>query len=307
MAVEMVPIVPELEGNTKSSNSAGSPALYWCFTHNFEDLKIDKSQVIEYVCSKKIEEKLSLICKNYFFALEVGEDKKRKHLQGYIHLKKKLRLKQCKKIIDDTTHWEKCKGNYTDNVLYCYKAPLHLWEMKNKIEYTPQQLKIIPYDRLYDFQRDIINIVESEPDRRTVHWFWSCCGCLGKSTIIQYCLYNHNCGLIGGNKADIMFNIVGKKGDKPIKKCYFMNLEKNVNVNAISYSAIEQIKDGLIISTKYESDYKLIPPVHIIIFANKPPNTTKLMDDRWKITKICYCPEYQDYRTYLPDSDSDDD
>lgn len=54
----------------------------------------------------------------------------------------------------------------------------------------------------------------------------------------------------------------------------------------ISYQAIEAIKDGCIVNTKYESGGLIFNSPHLIIFANAEPNYTKLSEDRWLVTKI---------------------
>lgn len=282
-----VPNVPDAEGNTKAS---ASPALYWCFTHNIENQEMDIEQIkLWFVPYYK---KLSLICKKFLLSLEIGEEKNRKHLQGYISLKKKLRLTQLKQVINNTTHWEKCKGSELQNEMYILKNPLHTWKYEQpKNEFTESELGILKFDELFEWQKEIINLVESKPDKRVINWYWSCCGGIGKSGLINYCLYHYDCGLIGGSRTDIMCNISGKDGKKEIKKCYFMNLEKNVNVKHISYSALEQIKDGLLISTKYESNYRQIPSPHIIVFSNAEPDYNKLMEDRWNVKRLCYCVE----------------
>lgn len=291
-----VPTVPAVEGNTKSSTA---PALYWCFTHNFEYIKSEQYSIEgivpiikTFLLENEIEKKLTLICKKYCFSLECGGKENRYHLQGYVNLKKKLRLTQLKKVIKDTTHWEKCKGDEQSNLNYVNKNPIYTWDYIDKgNEFTEEQLGIIKKEDLFDWQLELEEIIKSKPDKRIIINPWSCCGNIGKSAFINYCLYHYDCGLIGGSRNDIMCNISGKDGKKPVKKCYFMNLERNTNVDKISYSALEQIKDGLIVSTKYESNYRQIPSPHIIVFSNKPLNTKKLSADRYVIKKLCYCVE----------------
>ncbi|KAK7505378.1 hypothetical protein BaRGS_00003540 [Batillaria attramentaria] len=51
----------------------------------------------------------------------------------------------------------------------------------------------------------------------------------------------------------------------------------------INYEIIESIKNGVMFSSKYESQMKIFPPPHVVIFANFPPNLRKLSQDRWDI------------------------
>ena len=54
----------------------------------------------------------------------------------------------------------------------------------------------------------------------------------------------------------------------------------------ISYSLLEELKDGFIFSGKYEGGIREIAIPHIIVMANYLPDTTKLSLDRWKIQEL---------------------
>jgi hypothetical protein len=49
---------------------------------------------------------------------------------------------------------------------------------------------------------------------------------------------------------------------------------------------MENVKDGLFFSTKYESGMVRYNPPHVIVFANVPPDVTKMSADRWVIKEI---------------------
>ena len=97
------------------------------------------------------------------------------HLQGYVEFKSKLRplgLFEFKRI-----HWEKSKGSKEENITYCSKqnviASLGL----------PKPIKVL--DKLYKWQSDIENIALTEPDDRTIYWYWEDRGNIGKSSFIK--------------------------------------------------------------------------------------------------------------------------
>jgi len=285
MVGKNVPNVPAEEGNTKTSSA---PALYWCFTHNFENPKIETDAVKIWIVPYL--EKLFSICKNFSISLEEGEKKGKRHLQGYVNLKKKLRLTQLKKVISNTTHWEKCRGSEEDNENYVLKAPLFNWSMEILIKEKERvKLGILNDIDLYDWQKEIVDIVKEEPKKRYIDWYWSCCGSIGKTEFIKHLIHYYDCALVGGAKKDIMCNILGKDGTKEIKKCYIINLPRSNE--HISYDAIESIKDGLLVSNKYESSSKIIPVPHLIVFGNKEPDYKKLSLDRWRVKRLCCCVE----------------
>lgn len=70
--------------------------------------------------------------------------------------------------------------------------------------------------------------------------------------------------------------------------CYLYNHQKIVMFDiARSHTHIDQfyimaemLKNGMIVSTKYESKMKTFPPPHVVFFANILPDTTKWSSDR---------------------------
>ena len=54
----------------------------------------------------------------------------------------------------------------------------------------------------------------------------------------------------------------------------------------VSYSAIEEIKDGMIYSGKYEGGFANIEHPHVIILANFEPEREKLSSDRWNVIEL---------------------
>lgn len=268
-----VPLVPE-GGNTKSPSAKQiSCAVHWCFTLNNwtdEDLKGISSIVPEK-------------CKSAIIGSEVGANGT-PHLQGYIEFKSKSRPKSA--FSNDRIHWEKCKGSKEDNIKYCSKEGNVVFSYG-----MPKPLKII--SNLYVWQKSIEDIILTEPDDRTVYWFYDKKGNIGKSAFIKYCAVKHkSLFCCGGKMADIM-NLVFNCNMDDCNSVFF-DIPR-ANEGCVSYSALESIKNGMVCNTKYETGVKLFNPPHLICFANFRPNDmTKLSADRWRITN-------------LGDDDSDDD
>ena len=68
--------------------------------------------------------------------------------------------------------------------------------------------------------------------------------------------------------------------------CVLMNLPRSYDSSFLSYPALECVKDMLFFSGKYGSAMVNGPPPHVMIFANEPPDVTKLSRDRWCIREI---------------------
>ena len=87
----------------------GAAAKRWCFTLN----NPTEEEVGSVRAWKHSEYHYAIVGK------EVGEQGT-PHLQGFIHLKKKVRLAALKKVLN-RAHWEKARGSDEDNENYCSK------------------------------------------------------------------------------------------------------------------------------------------------------------------------------------------
>lgn len=220
------------------------------------------------------------ICKSYVFQEEKGESGT-PHLQGCIWLKKKMRWTEFN--LPKQIHWEKVI-NWNESVKYCSKE-----ETRNGDIYSyglPKQLKIIK--DLKPWQNKVIDIINEDPDDRTVYWIYDAKGCMGKTVFSKYLYVKHNAIIAtGGGNKDIacMIAILKKEGrDLNDKTTFIFNFPRCTE--GISYKAIESVKDGLITSVKYESSTLVFNCPHVICFSNELPKINKLSRDRWKLFEI---------------------
>lgn len=55
----------------------------------------------------------------------------------------------------------------------------------------------------------------------------------------------------------------------------------------VSYRFIEEVKNGVLTSTKYDSKTVVLEQmVHIVVFANREPDLAGLSEDRWVVTDL---------------------
>lgn len=245
--------------------------MHWCFTWN--------NYPVEAI--ERLETLLPDICKSFCFQEEVGDETGTPHLQGVISLKKAMRWTEfspCSAI-----HWEKCVS-VPASYKYCSKPETRKSGTKpHCLNYSvPKELKLITPSK--PWQIEILELLKTEPDDRTVHWYWSQAGGIGKSSFAKYLVIKENCLFFEeGKKADIM-NLIFTAPDDRLEKIV-IDIPRD-NGNAVSYKSIESIKNGLIYSSKYEGGYKYFNSPHIIVFANKPPDEARLSADRWHIVNI---------------------
>ena len=259
---------PDMACNTNVIRKAISEARNWCFTlNNYTENEI-----------KQLKNDIPILCAKFVVGIETGENGT-PHLQGYIKLHKKKRpfaLGWSPRI-----HWELAKKGWVANNKYCSKGNNILLHSDNYIDgKLIKPIKTLNDDQLFDWEKNIINIIKNEPDDRTIYWFWEPNGCSGKTSFCKYLYLKYGAIPIEGRKNDILYCAACFESD-----IYVIDLERSLE-NYVSYAAIEKIKNGFYMCSKYESKPICRNNPHVIIFANFEPDYDKLSIDRWKTTNI---------------------
>lgn len=254
----------------KATNKRTIQYKHFCFTfNNYENGDIN-------ILIKLFNE----ICYMYAFQEETGKNGT-PHLQGVISLHHRARYNEFG--LNKKIHWEKVK-DLTASYIYCTKIETRTGKVYTKNYDIPIPLKIINKNSFYKWQHDIINIIVEEPNDRTVNWFWSLEGGIGKSSFVKYLIVNHNAIVANSGKYADICNLIYKT-DMNKSNLVIFDLPRN-NGNKISYSVLESIKNGVIVNTKYETGSKVFNPPHILVFSNVPPDIDKLSSDRWHIVQL---------------------
>lgn len=256
-----------------------SCAKHWCFTHNNPT-----KEVVEFFSN--IDSSIVPII------VFQEEEESTKHLQGCISFKTKGRpfnLFRGEKF-SGKTHWEP-KGKYSsldEMRFYCCDPQKR---MKDGIVYmrgyTPPVKYVCELQKFYKWEEDIINLLKTTPDDRSIYWYWENNGCRGKTTFCKY-IFTH---------FEKVVTVSGKASD--MKNCIVSYLDKNkylpvivlVNIprskaDYVSYEGIESIKDMFFYSGKYEGGMVCGANPHVIVMGNSPPEMDKLSIDRWCVVEI---------------------
>ena len=143
-------------------------------------------------------------------------------------------------------------------------------------------LKCLQYEQLYDWQREIVELTETEPDNRTINWYWEGPGNVGKSEVVRYLVIHKGALLVSGKSADIKYQIAQCKQTPDL---IIYDIPRTAQ-NYINWTALEEIKNGIFCSSKYESKMVVMNSPHIICFANFAPNQDVMSQDRWNVVKI---------------------
>jgi len=224
-----------------------------------------------------------MLSTKFVFQEETGETGT-EHLQGYVELKVKRRLTELKKYLGDKIHWEVCRCT-EQSIEYCQKKDTRTGEVYKWG--FPREIKTIT--NLKPWQREVYDMLQQEPDDRTIVWIYDPVGCNGKTSLLKYLVVHAECIFTsGGKNADIINLIFNNKDYMTIhhNPIILWNLPRTVEAGHISYNALESIKDGCISNNKYECSSFVCPCPHVVVFANCLPNFGALTGDRWKVYTI---------------------
>jgi len=72
----------------------------------------------------------------------------------------------------------------------------------------------------------------------------------------------------------------------PLSKIYFFDCPRSKQGEFIQYDFLEEVKNGYVFSSKYESRNKVFPSPHVVVFMNELPDMTKLSKDRYEIIRL---------------------
>lgn len=253
-----------------------NPSIYWCFTYNNYNEEGED----------RLARFLNDNCKKFVYGHEQGVNCV-PHLQGFACFKKKLRPVEACGIKE--IHWEKSKKtNEEAAIAYCCKDWNDVRSNFDIRKYKPKRPVLDPLEgmNLFWWQKEIVDLVETIPDSRTIYWYWDELGGCGKTSLAKHlCIKRIDTMVADGSAKDVMYGIIKRKEAGFETNIVIFNFVRSKE-DFVSYEAIEKIKDGLFFNTKYESEMYVGNCPHVICFANFKPKEDKLSVDRWFIKNI---------------------
>lgn len=133
------------------------------------------------------------------------------------------------------------------------------------------------------WQLDLQQLLEDDPDDRTVNFLVDPVGAAGKTWMASWWKTMHP------NTTQIL--MVGKRDDlaytiDPTCKYFFFDVPRS-QMEFLQYSVLEMLKNRIVFSPKYQSATKyLTSHVHVVVFCNEQPDYTKLSADRYNVTEL---------------------
>lgn len=217
---------------------------------------------------------------SYVFQLEQGATGTR-HYQFIVIWKNAVvaPLTLCKQI-----HWEHAR-DINKSIIYCTKKETRIagpWTFNYNL---PKEVRTILKENMYPWQKDVLRIIDEEPDDRTVYWMYEEQGNFGKTSLAKYVCANYKALYLSGKGNDIKYAVSEFLKQNGELNVVIFDFVRSVE-GFISYDAIESIKNGIFFSGKYEGGMVSFNPPHIICMANFQPDINKLSSDRWVVRHI---------------------
>lgn len=258
----------ELEGNTKTSSSThnGNQCRIWMIT-----LKDDEDMT-----PSQLSQELKVFCDKFVFQKEKGNTTGYLHWQICIRLKVKERFSTVKNYFPHGAHIEQARNGFK-SFNYCSKEDTRI---EGPYDENSSFVPIIPLTQ--DWQINLKNeLLENPPDYRKIIFIVDYVGGKGKSSFAKHMYMIKKAQYFNNAKsADISF-CLDEKGPNILIFDLCRSSQDHIN-----YEVIENVKNGLLFSGKYESKVKCFNTPHIVVMMNESPNKDKLSKDRYDIREI---------------------
>jgi len=142
------------------------------------------------------------------------------------------------------------------------------------------------------------SIIEHPVDTRSIHWFVDTIGETGKTVNAKNLYFNHNAFYCTGGKAQDIFH---SYDNQPI---VLFNLVASscTDTQTYLYKVLEEFKDGIFTSGKYQSCCKAFKIPHVIVFSNEFPDESRMKKSRIITHNILLLDTPKSGRNYLQEA-----
>jgi len=132
------------------------------------------------------------------------------------------------------------------------------------------------------WQKQLYDELKKAPDDRTIIFLVDITGNSGKSWFFAYycSLHDDSQILLPGKKADMALTL------REDLRVLFVDAPRSKQGDYIQYDFLEEVKNGRIFSSKYDSRMKVFAVPHVVVAMNEEPKMDALSEDRYLIVHL---------------------
>lgn len=227
-------------------------------------------------------------CDKWICQLERGEEHGKLHMQCYAHRAKKDRPRHFGRLLGGTgLPGVEVSAASTEGIdalrLYCMKQKTRVsgpWLDRPIYQGHDLIVDLLPW------QKAVADLVKGNPHPRRIYWFYDSKGGAGKSSFAKWLYYHHKIPTLTFGDAKDLLYVVQKFENR---RAYLFDLSRTKGGKSSMsdiYQALESVKNGYFISTKYESDIVCMQTPHVVVFSNHHPDMKCLSTDRFMIVDM---------------------
>lgn len=147
-----------------------------------------------------------------------------------------------------------------------------------------EEVPDIPNHPLRGWQAEMGEQIKRNPDPRKIHFVVDPVGNAGKSWFADYWTAHYpRCLIMHPAKHADMALVLKQTRPKP--RVVFIDCPRE-KLDFFSYTFLEDLKNGRVFSTKYESVMITMKVPHVVVFMNQDPDGNKLSGDRYDIIRV---------------------
>lgn len=171
-----------------------------------------------------------------------------------------------------------------------------LWNASPVVDYSGmagREHLVVSRAEMYPWQAKVYDdMVKGECPKhgRTIHWIYDAEGNSGKSTVAKALSVRPDAMYVtissskdGGATDDVLYAIAERCDRLGPPRIIVINVPRSVDVADFDMVVLEHIKDGQFFSSKYKPRSVLMAKPTVVVFANVPPDTSTMSEDRWNI------------------------
>jgi len=247
----------------------------------------------------------------YMGEREVCPTTGRPHIQGWMDFGEGQKGRPFSLKLPKEISFRKMRGSPEANFKYCSKEDEQYVAWGTCMLAKPFEVEIDFSKSTDNWMQRAFNILQPEPNDRHVWWLWEPLGRAGKTLFCKWYESVYKDALIlSGSAHDMKNGIVQwrtKKGTSP--RVILVNVPRSKKQEHISWGGIEEVKDMIFFSGKYEGGMVNDKHPHVVFFGNWEPDPSNLSGDRWRIIRIPDGrgegkPFYDDWRVKEPSLES---